>query len=139
MCHSHVAALALSASLLSGGTALAEQVRYRFAPVDACGNTQLVRSGAGAVGEYQTWYAGPREPAYQQLRPTHVVTFRHPYTGRNVNVPMAFPDSTPRILYRSTSIVYSYATYTITALFQPDGTVEVVYNSGFFRSLPGGG
>jgi hypothetical protein len=74
-------------------------------------------------------------PAPAAPRPTHVVTFRHAYTRRMVSVPIAFPIGTPRLAYRTDSVVYDYGTYSITVRFIEDGSVDVVYRSGLFRSL----
>jgi hypothetical protein len=115
------------------GTAAAAQVRFHYVPIDACGRTALQPTGGGA-GETLRWFGRVREPTNVAPRPTHVVTFRHPYTGHNVSVPMALPQGTPRIEYARTRIVYNYGSYTVEAQFRSDGSVDVVYNSGFLRA-----
>jgi hypothetical protein len=113
--------------------AAAAQVRFHFAPTDLCGRTALKPGGCGAPGERLAWFGLYRE-AYQCVpRPTHFVTFRHPYTGQNVTVPFSFPEGTPRIEYRGKTIIYNYGSYTVEAHFFPDGSVDAVYNSGLFR------
>jgi hypothetical protein len=52
-----------------------------------------------------------------------------------VRVPIAFPIGTPLLEYRTDSVVYDYGTYSITVRFIEDGSVDVVYRSGLFRSL----
>ncbi len=64
-----------------------------------------------------------------------MVTFRHPYTGRNVTLPLTLPEGTPRLEHLADRIVYNYGEYTVEARFFRDGSVETVYNSGFLRPL----
>ena len=121
--------------LLSGGVAWAGQIRFHYVPVDACGNTSLKPNGAcSGVGERLRWFGTVREPFNNQPRPTHLVTYRHPYTCRQVTVPLAFPEGVPRIEYVWNRIVYNYGSYTVEAQFLADGSVDVVYNYGFLRS-----
>ncbi len=122
--------------LLWGGLAAAEQVRFHYVATDTCGNTSLRPGGAcGSVGERVRWLGMVREPYASQLRPTHLVTFLHPYTGRPITVPLAFPEGTPRIEHVRNKIIYNYGSYTVEAHFLPDGSVDVVYNSGLLRRL----
>jgi hypothetical protein len=128
--------LVLTAALLFGtaGPAAAGQARFRYVPVDAAGNTTLVTpvSGAGP-GERVRWFGAVRQPYDRQPRPTHLVTYRHPYTNRDVTVPVSFPGGTPRLEYRSDRVIYNYGSYTVEAQFFPDGSVDVVYDSGLLR------
>jgi hypothetical protein len=140
MLRRHLIAFVLSASL---GLALcapasAEVLRMRYSPQDLCGHTTLKVSPDGAKGEWQAGYLGlVKRPYYCQKTPTHLVTFRHPYTARTVAVSIAFPATgTPTIYHQTDAIVYSYGTYTVRAEFLSDGSVDVVYNSGLFRPLP---
>jgi hypothetical protein len=64
-----------------------------------------------------------------------MVTFRHPFTGRNVTVPLRLPEGPPRLEHRSDRIVYNYGDYIVEARFLTDGSVDVVYNSGLLRPL----
>jgi hypothetical protein len=115
----------------------AELVRFRYVPVDACGNLTQVPAGPnGALGEQLTGFGLRPQPFNRVLRPNQMVTFRHPYTGRNVTVPMTLPEGTPRLEHRADRIVYNYGEYIVEARFFPDGSVETVYNSGFLRPLP---
>lgn len=123
--------------LTTAGSASAEVVRFRYTLQDLCGHTSLKTTANGAKGEWRAWALGIRsEPYYCQMRPTHLVTFRHPYANRNVSVPISFPSGTPTIYHERTAIMYTFGTYTIRAEFLPDGSVDVVYNSGIFRPLP---
>ena len=63
-----------------------------------------------------------------------MVTFRHT-NGRIVTVPLALPEANPRIETRADRIVYTSAEYVVEVRFFGDGTVDVMYNSGFLRPL----
>ena len=116
--------------------AAAEQVRYRFAP-DASGNlTQVPIGPEGTMGELRRVLGGRAMPYPYVVRPTQMVTFRHPFSGKNVTVPMRLPESTPRMEHRPDRIIYNYSDYVVEARFQQDGSVDVVYNSGLLRPLP---
>jgi hypothetical protein len=114
------------------GTASAARVIFHYTPVDTSGNTALTPSG-GAPGERVAWFGAARQPYFSQSRPTHLVTFQHPYTCRPVTVPLALPEGTPRVEHRRDRIIYNYGTYTVEAHFLPDGSVDVVYNGGLLR------
>jgi hypothetical protein len=116
-------------------SAHAEVLRFRHVPVDANGNTGLAKDAQGAAGQRSTWMGGTRQPFFGQIKPNYVVTFRHPYSGRNVNVPMSLPDGAPRMEYLRHRIVYHYGTYEIRVLFNEDGTVDTLYNSGLLRPI----
>jgi hypothetical protein len=118
---------------LTAAPARAGQTRFHYVPVDAAGNTAVQPADGGAPGERVTRFGTVREPALQQARPTHLVTFRHPWTGRNVTVPLTLPEGTPRIEYGWTRIVYNYGSYTVEAQFCRDGSVDVVYDTGLLR------
>jgi hypothetical protein len=126
--------LALILSLGAAGSLRAEIMRCRFVP-DACGNLCLAADPNGLAGQRQTWYFGPTLSTPTTIRPNVLVTFRHPYTGRNLAVPLALPEDTPRLEHRPAAFVYNYGNYTVTVRFLPDGSVETVYNSGFLRPL----
>jgi hypothetical protein len=117
----------------AAGEAAAEQLRFHYVPVDAAGNTTLQPNGGG-VGE-RVNVVGTGRPDNSQPRPTHLVTFRHPWTGRNVTVPMTFPEGTPRLEYRAAAVIFNYGSYTVEVHFYRDGSVDVVYNSGLLRRL----
>jgi hypothetical protein len=116
------------------GEAAAEQLRFHYVPVDAAGNTTLQPNGCGGAGERLN-VLGTSRPDNGQPRPTHLVTFRHPWTARNVTVPMTFPEGTPRLEYRAARVIFNYGSYTVEAQFFRDGSVDVVYDSGLLRRL----
>lgn len=120
----------------ASGTARAERARYHFEPVDACGTMSLKPFGpCGAVGERISYFGTVREPAHQPPRPTHLLTFQHPVTGKPVIVPVALPEGTPTIQHRPGRTIYNYGSYTVEIHFLTDGSVDVVYNSGLLRGL----
>ncbi len=90
----------------------------------------------GALGELRTGFRGTAKPYAANFQPNRMVTFRHPYTSRNVVVPMKLPDSTPRVEHISDRIRLNYGSYYVEARFLPEGGVDVIYNSGLLRSLP---
>src|SRR5688572_29851070 len=113
---------------------LAEQVRFRFSPTDASGTMSPVPIGPeGALGELKRGFGTVVLPFRNAVRPTQMVTFRHPYTGRNATIPMRLPEGTPRLEHRTDRIMYNYGDYVVEARFHPDGSMDVVYNSGLLR------
>ena len=121
--------------LANAANVCAAQLRYRYVPVDAQGNTTMQPDASGAPGERISFFAGGRQPTCSQPRPTCIQTFRHPCTGQPVSVPLALPQDTPVIEHVRNRVVYNYGSYTVEVRFLPDGSVEVVYNSGFLRGI----
>jgi hypothetical protein len=69
-------------------------------------------------------------------KPNCQKTFRHPCTGQCLNVPLRLPlDSTPNIEHRRDRVIYNYGSYTVEIDFLPDGSVNVIYNSGLMRAV----
>jgi hypothetical protein len=118
----------------TGGEARAGRVRFHYAPVDDRGNTTLKPAEYGGPGERVSWFGFVSEPYFDQPRPTHMATYRHSYTGRLVAVPVTLPESTPRIEHRGRHrLIYNYGSDTVEIHFLPDGSVDVIYDSGLFR------
>jgi hypothetical protein len=131
------AALLLSATLLTPAALRADSVRFRFVPTGPQGALVQVPAGPdGALGELRAGLSTTPRPFPRNYRPNRLVTFRHPYTSRNVTLPMMLPDNTPRIEHIRDRIRFGYTSYFIDVRFLPDGGVDVVYNSGFLRTLP---
>ena len=129
--------LAAAAALLlaSDRLATAARVRYHYVPTDGCDTTTLTPGGAGsAAGERVNWFGSVRQAYDCPPRPTCRVAFRHPYTGRTVTVPLAMPGGTPRIEHVRNRIVFNYGSDTIEVRFLPDGSLDVIYNSGLLRA-----
>jgi hypothetical protein len=129
---------AVLATLLTaaGGTARAHVVRFHYMPAVLCGQVAFAGGPGEVPAEWQPFLGSPRrEPYHGCLRPTQLVTFRHPCNGGLVTVPLALPDDLPRIEHVRDRIVFNYGSYTVSVQFLPDGSVDVIYNSGFFRSL----
>lgn len=137
MWNSRWSVLVLIGTLSLPALASAEQVRFRYVPIDACGRTQQVPVGPdGAIGEKITGIGLIPKPFRENFRPTHMVTFRHPYTGRNVTVPMTLPLERPHPLEtRPDRIIYHYGEYRIEVRFFGDGAIETFYNAGFLRQV----
>src|ERR1041385_1012218 len=97
---------------LAPGLAVAEQVRYRFVPADACGTmTQVPTGPEGTIGELKRGL-GVRTFSYPYaVKPNQMVTFRHPFNGRLVTVPMRLPAGPPRLEHQSDRIIYNYGDY----------------------------
>ena len=82
--------------LLAGATlvlglarpAHAERVRFHYAPNQICASSPAAPTGPGVVGERVSAFGGTG-PTACQLRPNHVATFQHYYTGQPVSVPLA--------------------------------------------------
>src|SRR5437870_2778819 len=92
----------------------AEQVRYHYVPTDACGTMAAVPAGPeGTLGELRRGLGVIPLPYPYAVRPTRMVTFRHPYTGRNVTVPMRLPLDQASMEHRADRIVYTYNDYTV--------------------------
>ncbi|MCS6852543.1 MAG: hypothetical protein NZ700_15400 [Gemmataceae bacterium] len=116
--------------------AQAAQARFRYVPVDAQGNTTLQPfANPQAPGELTTWFGLVRQPYPRQPRPTRLMTYQHPFSGRSITVPLALPEGTPIIQRGPTRIAYNYGSYVVAVQFLPDGSVDVVYNSGWLRGL----
>ncbi len=112
----------------------AEQVRFHFVPTDGCGAMAQVAAGPeGALGESIKGLGLVARPYPFVVRPNQMVTFRHPYNGRNVTLPLRLPAGTPRLEYRYDRVVYNYGDYVVEARFLQDGSADIVYNSGFLR------
>jgi hypothetical protein len=123
-------------ALLGAPSAHAEMVRYCYVPADACGTMKQVAAGPeGAVGECLRGFGLRPEPYHKNFRPNHVVTFRHPAHGRHATVPLTLPEGTPRLETRADRIVYNYGSYVVEVRFFADGSIDVIYNSGFLRPL----
>jgi hypothetical protein len=119
------------------GSARAAQIWYHYTPAGASGTatSQSPVGPGGALATRVAWFGLYREPYNVPVRPTRMVTFRHPYTGRQVSVPLALPEGTPRIEHRGNRIIFNYGSYTVEARFLPDGSVDAIYNSGPFRTF----
>jgi hypothetical protein len=130
-------ALFVTALLAVPMDARADSVRFRFAPTGPGGTLVQVPAGPnGAPGDLRTGLGTTPKPYAGNYQPNRLVTFRHPYTSRNVTVPMKLPDNTPRAEHIRDRIRLMYSTYYIDVRFLPDGAVDVVYNSGLLRTLP---
>src|SRR6516225_9561389 len=128
-CHS----IALVVLLVCAPASFAGRVRYHYAPVDASGNTTMRPGNGGGPGEQVSRFGFSTEPYVSQPRPTHLASFRHSYSGRQITVPLTLPEGTPRIEHRRNRIVYNYGSDVVEVHFLSDGSADVIYDSGLFR------
>jgi hypothetical protein len=133
----HLRWFALIAGIVAAPSwAAAEAVRYHFVPIDACGKMQQTPAGPeGTIGELRRGLGARALPYPYAVHPNQMVTYRHPFTGRNVTVPVRMPAGTPRMEHRSDRILYNFGDYIVEARFLSDGSVDVIYNSGLMRPL----
>jgi hypothetical protein len=124
-------ALAVAGGLLfaSAQPAGAARIRYHFTP-DPAGKGCLKAPAAGERLTLTGWVPYNCPPR----RATRLVSFRHPCTGQTVTVPLALPDSTPRMEYSRDRVTYDYGSDTVEVLFLKDGSADVYYDSGLFRA-----
>jgi hypothetical protein len=131
--------LALAVTLAREAGLQAAELRYHYVPVDQAGNTQLTpvvkAGGAGSPGERISFLGLTNEPATTQPRPTHLVTFRHSFSGRNITVPLSLRPGTPRMSYSREAILYNYGSESVEVHFLKDGSVDVVYSTGLLRRI----
>jgi hypothetical protein len=124
--------LALIVLLSVCGPASAAIARYHYAPNGPNGAMTFV-PGSPDAGERISVLGTVPDP--NPPRPTVMMTYRHPLSGQTVTVPLRMPAGTPTVYHRSNRIVYDFTGYTVQVVFFPDGTVDVIYNSGLFRGL----
>jgi len=124
---------AVAVVMVAGETASAAIAVFHFVPVNGTGAVQLVPAPSGAPADRLSVLG--RNPYCCPPTPTCVVPFCHPYTSVTLNIPLALPDSTPQMMHRRDRVIYNYGSYTVTVHFLPDGSVDVIYNSGFFRAV----
>jgi hypothetical protein len=131
-----VGVAAVLVSAVFANPACAERVRYHFSPADLCGKTVQTPAGAcNAIGERVSYLGLSTTPVNYMLKPTYIVTFRHPFSKQNVTVPLALPPYTPIISYYSNRVTLTYGGYSVDVVFLPDGSVDTIYDSGLFRPL----
>lgn len=122
--------LALVVTLAAPAWSFAEQVRFRYAPLP------VPIGPEGTLGELKRGLGVRPLPYPSAPTPTQIVTFRHPFNGKNVTIPLRLPDDPARMMQRRDAIIYNYGDYSITVQFLTDGAVDVIYNSGLLRPLP---
>jgi hypothetical protein len=129
--------MALVVGLSAVAPAWADVLRYHYVPAADGSNVVVLANPTGApLGERLTGLGAPCGPARNPPRPTWMVTFRHPCTGRTVVVPLALPVGTPIIEHRGpTRLAYNYGSFSVQIQFFADGSLDVTYNNGFFRAL----
>lgn len=124
------AGLVLALLLGAGSVADAAIARYHYVPNGPNCALTFVPSDPDA-GERVSIFGSRPDP--NPPRPTVMMTYRHMYTGQTVQVPLRMPTGTPRVYHRTNRIVYDYSGFTVQVEFFPDGSLDVIYNSGFLR------
>jgi hypothetical protein len=124
-------ALAAAGVLLpaTAGPAAAARIRYHYTP-EAPSRPCLKAPAAGERLTLRGWQAYNCPPP----KATALVTFRHPCTGQAVTLPLALPASTPRMEYTNDRVIYDYGSDTVEVSFLPDGSANVVYDTGLLRA-----
>jgi hypothetical protein len=124
-------------ALASSAVASADSVRFHFVPAAEQGGMAQVATGpGGAPGELRTGLSGTPKPFPYAFKANRMVTFRHPYTSKNVTLPLKLPDSTPRVEHIGDRVRFNYGSYYVESRFRPDGSADVIYSSGLLRPLP---
>ena len=125
--------LVFTGLFLSAEMAEAAAVRFHYvpAPADSCGTIAMRPT---CDGESMRWFGTVREPCNGRFQPTHIVTFHHPHTGQNISIPLALPEGTPTIMHGPDRVTFNYGSYAVRVRFLPDGSVDVIYDSGFLRA-----
>ena len=137
-CRPHCVRLALAITLASvvTKTSSAAEARFHYVPANGSSAMSLAPGAcAPAAGERLSFFGAVRDPICAPPRPTHFLSFVHPATGCIVTVPVCLPEGTPTIEYQTRRVTYNYGSYFARVLFLPDGSVDVVYNSGLLRGL----
>lgn len=117
--------------LATSGPASAARARFHYVVgPDGC---RMVLQPVGAGGERITIFGVTPDATPPPV--THLVTFDHEFTGQRVTVPLNLPSGTPVIEHRYRRYIYNYGSYTVEVVFLPDGSVDVVYNSGLLRAI----
>jgi hypothetical protein len=129
-------AAVLGLSLATAQPASADRVRFHYVPANTHGTLTLKPCGPqGAAGETIAWFGASRRPANFVPRVNTQLTFRHPYTGQSVTVPVYLPHWVPKIAYTRHWVEYNYGSFATEIHFLPDGSVDVIYTNGFLRRL----
>lgn len=111
----------------------AERVRYHYVP-NAYGTSTLKPCGPnGAAGEVIAWLGRTRKPINVVPHVNTQLTFRQPYTGQSITVPVYLPHWVPRVAYTRHWVTYEYSNFAVEIHFLPDGAVDVEYVTGLLR------
>lgn len=120
--------IAVAVVMVAGRTAPAAVAVFHFVPLNGSGAVQLAGPAEKITICGRTPYDCPPPP-------TCTVTFCHAYTKAQLAIPLALPDAIPQMMHRRDRIIYNYGSFTVTVHFLPDGSVDVIYNSGLFRGI----
>jgi hypothetical protein len=124
---------ALLGSLAFANQASAARVRYHYVPTGPDESAAVTQSGGS---ERLTWRGRWEASDCPTPKPTCFPTFRHPDTGRSLTVPLALPEGTPQMLYRTNRVIYDYSGFTVEVHFLSDGSADVIYTTGLLGRPP---
>jgi hypothetical protein len=125
---------ALLTAALIVNPAAAARVRFHYVP-DGNGGVQLQASPTGTPGEQPLRRGADRAYPGSPPRANYIVTVRQPYTGQDLKVPLFLPDGTPEVQHTWSRLVYNYGIYSVEIRYLADGSIDVIYDSGFLRPL----
>src|SRR6266852_4648615 len=97
---------ALVGGLAFTNQASAARVRFHYVPTGPDEKSAVTQSGAG---ERLTWRSRWEASDCPTPKPTCFATFRHPDTGRCLTLPLALPEGTPQMIYRTNRVIYDYS------------------------------
>jgi hypothetical protein len=120
--------------LAAAGNAEAARLRYHYSPADDRGTMILRPINGGSPGERLTLSLRWEPHNCPPPRATRLVTFCHPFSKRNITLPLGLPIDTPVMEYRTNRTIYNYGSYTVEIHFLAHGTADVIYNSGLRRA-----
>jgi hypothetical protein len=112
----------------------AARVRFHYVP-DASGTVQLQTALTGTPGAAGYRPGGGRAYPAEPPKANRLLAATHPYTHRELKVPLYLPPGTPEVEHTWTRLVYNFGIYAVEVLFLSDGSVDVIYDSGFLRPL----
>jgi hypothetical protein len=124
---------ALVCGLTFADQANAARVRFHYVPAGPEEKSVVTQAGSG---ERLTWRGAWQATDCPTPKPTCFSTFRHPDTGRCLTLPLALPEGTPQMLYRTNRVIYDYSGFTVEVHFLSDGTADVIYTTGLLGRPP---
>jgi hypothetical protein len=124
---------ALVSGLAFANHADAARVRFHYVPAGPDEKAGVAQSGSGERLTLRGSWQAIDCPA---PRTTQFVTFCHPDTGRRLTLPLALPEGTPQMMYRTNRVIYDYSGFTVDVHFLPDGSADVIYTTGLLGRPP---
>jgi hypothetical protein len=111
----------------------AARVRFHYVAAGPDDKAAVTQSGSGERLTLRGSWQATDCPA---PRPTQFATFCHPDSGRRLTLPLALPEGTPQMLYRTNRVTYDYSGFTVEVHFLSDGSADVIYTTGLLGRPP---